>query len=427
MVIKNFNELATTPLRKDCLQIAEAGLEAIRTQNLVRQQFNLDKVSNILKVQEKTFDLKKFKRIICIGFGKVALEAVTAIQESLGDRISCGFVIDLKQGSLNNIVCKIGTHPQPTMINVEATQELLEMLGNTAEDDLVICVVGGGGSSLLCSPHDSTCINQSLLIDVLMKKGASIQEINTVRKHISEVKGGHLAKICYPATVIGLIFSDIPGNDISQVASGPTTYDSSTIEDTKLILKKYTVLADTGFQSYPLQETPKESKYFDNVHNFLFSSGSIALQACKKEAEKLNYKVSIFSEQFQGEARILGPEIVNTSKGPKTCLLGCGESTVIVKGKGTGGRNQELVLSALQYLKDNQVITSIASDGHDNSDTAGAIGDKNTLKKASELNLNPKEFQKENDSFSFFSKTGGLIQTGLTGSNVSDFFILLEQ
>jgi Fe-S cluster assembly scaffold protein SufB len=213
MIFKNFEQLAISQLRRQALSIAAEGYAAIDTRRAIEKYFRFEPGSETLWVKGKKIELKKFKRVICVGFGKAAFEAVSGIYEKLGSRIACGYVIDLKDGQIGNLVCKIGTHPTPTLVNVKATQELVKMLSGLSGDDLVICVVSGGGSALLCYPHELSCEKESEIISALTVKGADIFELNTVRKHISKVKGGQLAKTLYPATCISLIFSDVPIND----------------------------------------------------------------------------------------------------------------------------------------------------------------------------------------------------------------------
>ncbi len=424
-MIKNFQQLATSSLRKSVLRIVEAGFEAIETKTAVEKNFIYDAKTQRLNILGQCFNIGQYKRIILVGFGKAALEAVTAIQTILKGRIACGFVLDLKEGSLGNIVCKIGTHPLPTKINIEATNELVAMLDACTEEDLVICVVSGGGSALLCSPHNMECETEVSIISALTVSGADIYELNTVRKHISTVKGGRLAKIIYPATSINLIFSDVPGDDLNVVASGPTVKDMSTNADAAIILNKYNVLEICELPSCNLLETPKEEKYFAKAHNILLVSAKQALLAMKEKAEELGFAVEVFSSSYQGEAKKLAPDIISRLK-RGVCLLGAGESTVKIAGHGKGGRNQEMALAALALIGENQVLACLASDGHDNTEAAGAIVDISTLARAKNLNLNPEKYLNNNDSFSFFETVGDQIQTGQTGANVSDFFVCLK-
>ncbi len=485
MTIKNFDQLATSDLRKQCLLIAEAGLAAVETPAVVRGQVRYDRNRDLLtiggeseirngtksgrKMSREKIDVRPFKRIVCIGFGKAALAAVTELYNIIGDRIACGFVIDLREGSVGNLVCRVGTHPSPTVVNVQATQELLALLNTCTKDDLVLCVVSGGGSSLLCYPHELSCEAESALIAALTVKGATIQGINTVRKHISKVKGGNLAKACYPATVVSLIFSDVPGNDISMVASGPTVRDTTTVHDAAAVLNRYNVLEMCKLPSCSLFETPKEDKYFAKVKNILLVSGQTVLEACRRKADELGFAASIYSDKVMGEAREVGAAVAAMTTGkPKSprlagasasdptsqlkplskhsCLLGVGETTVTLRGPGKGGRNQEMALGALAQLgalgswraniasrslpKEfplaDAVLACIASDGKDNSDAAGAIADASVAKKAAALHLDPQIYLDNNDSYHFFEQTGDLIFTGPTGANAADFFVLLK-
>jgi len=424
-IIQNFEQLATSSLRKKVLRIAEAGFFAINTKAAVNSAVVYDEKKKKLTVRGQIFDLKHFKKVICIGFGKSAFDAVSELHNKLGQFITAGYVIDLKEGDLGIITSRIGTHPYPTTVNIQATKELVEQLSDCTAEDLVLCVVSGGGSSLLCYPHDMTCEAEVSIMAALTVKGANIMEMNTVRKHISKVKGGNLAKLIYPATCISFIFSDVPGDDISMVASGPTVPDTTTMRDAAEILKKYNILEACQMPACNLVETPKEKKYFERVHNILIVSSKQALDAMSVEAENLGYKVTVYSRRFEGIAAELGTQIAKAGK-PGYCLLGTGESTVQIKGTGVGGRNQEMALSALSFLSSGQVFAALASDGHDNSDAAGAIIDASTAARAKNLQLDSAAYLENNDSFHFFESVGDHIHTGLTGANVSDFFVLLE-
>ena len=425
MVTKNFESIARTPLRKQALLIGEAVYEAINTKAVIDRTVNYNEKTEALKIADRLFDLKKFKRVLCIGFGKVALEAVTEIQAKLQHKIVCGFVIDLKEGSLGNIVCRVGTHPYPSKVNVEATKELLAMLSGSSEDDLILFVVSGGGSSLLCSPHEMSCEVQVSIIASLTAAGSPIRDINTVRKHISNVKGGQLAKLCYPATVVSLIFSDVPGDDMSLVASGPTVLDATTVQDAKEILSRYNILDKCGLASCTLLETPKEQKYFENVYNVIVVSSKEAMAAAKSKAQDLGWNVLVYSDRYEGNAHEFGKKVVKLVERGQ-CLIGAGETTVIVKGHGLEGRSQAMALAALPLLNDDQVLLALASDGQDHSDAAGAIVDSTSLKVAQKLGLDGQVYLDNNDSYHYFESTGDLVFTGLTGSNISDFFICLR-
>jgi glycerate-2-kinase len=425
-IIKNFDTLATSVLRKQALLIAEAGLKAVNTTRVVQKQVSYLPKSHQLAVGKIKFDLKKFERVFCVGIGKAALQAVTAVQEILKDKITAGYIIDLRAGELpHHIISRVGTHPNPSLQNIDYTKELVALVENLTERDLVLSVISGGGSSLFTWPYDLSVEEQSNLFKALTRQGATISELNTVRKHTDRVKGGNLAKLMYPATSINLIFSDVPGDDLSMVASGPTVKDLSTIREASEILKKYGVLEFLDLSKLKLYETPKEDKYFVKTHNLLAVSGKTALRAMAARAEDLGFDVKIFSEHFSGEAKTLGAEIAKITQTGQ-CLLGAGESTVQIRGQGVGGRNQEMALGALPNIAEYQVLACVASDGRDNTDAAGAVVDQGTRFKANKLGMDPAVYLSSNDSYHFFESTGDLIMTGLTGANVSDFFVCIK-
>src|SRR3989344_4656685 len=418
MFIKNFDQLAATPQRKIVLELIEEALSSIQSENIINNSIKLDRDNFWIK--DKNFDLSSFERVFLIGFGKGSAKNSKLIEEKLGDRLTAGHVIDTNPETFNKIHFTQGTHPLPSQTNVDFVNDLLSKFKNLTEKDLVIVVITGGGSALFESPNISfeklIAINEALL-----KSGANISEMNTVRKHLSKVKGGGLAKHLYPARVLGVIASDVPGNDLSVISSGPTVKDPTTIEDALSILKKYNI----NVPKDDLIETPKEDKYFEKVSNILILSNLTALETMKKKAQELGFKTEILSDKFQGEARNAGSDLVSKTA-PNSILLVGVETTVKVTGSGQGGRNQEVVLGALGNLDYKTAICSFDSDGWDNSPFAGALGDFKTLEKARELNLNPQEFLDNNNSLEFFQKTGDGIETGRLPSNVSDLIIILK-
>ena len=249
--------------------------------------------------------------------------------------------------------------------------------------------------------------------------------MNTLRKHLSKVKGGGLAKLLSPAKVVSLIFSDVPGNDLSFIASGPTVKDETTIGQAFDIYKKYR-LEELKLSEHDLTETPKENSIFNKVENILMLSNLTALNAMKRKAEEKNIKVEIYSDKFQSDAELAGKTLLNKVSSHSVLLAG-GETTVhVTNPKGKGGRNQVVVLAALYDLDKNSVISSFDSDGWDNMDIAGAIGDTETLEKAKKAGINPEEFLKENNSLAFFRNTQDGIVTGRLPSNVSDLIIIYK-
>jgi len=422
-IIKNWNELSITSLREDALQILEAGLESVATENVIESQIVLK--DGDLCIKDARICLGLYKRVFFVGIGKCALDAGAVFEKLLGDRITDGIVLDVRGGVLKKLRSYVGTHPYPSEQNLEATRAIVKMFDNITVEDLVITVISGGGSSLLCMPHDLKCEVLANITKGLMDKGASIHEINIVRKHTSDIQGGQLAKLLFPATVISFIFSDVPGNDIGTVASGPTVMDASTQEDAEKILAKYDILTLCTLPHCELVETPKNPKYFERVTNILLVTGHKALEAMAKKAIALGYKSTIVTDNLEGEARVVGEKLAREENASRVCKLYGGETTVRVWGQGKGGRNQELVLAALPHLVMNKVIIAAASDGWDNSDVAGALGDKDLFEHAQGLHADPSQSLDTNNSYEFFSRIGGHIKTGRTGINVSDLYFIL--
>lgn len=425
-MIHNALQLATTPARKQILRIFEAGLNAIDTDRLMTEEFSYDKKRDILYLKQRTFPLKGYQKVVVVGAGKVAAKVAAAIEAKMLDRLTGGLVIDIVPGETQKIVSRVGTHPLPSSSNVSATQEIITALENLTAKDLVITIIGGGGSSLLTNPQVISLEAERKITQALMDSGASITEMNTVRKHLSSVKGGGLAKYAYPATVISLIFSDIPGDDISQVASGPTVLDHTTVDDAMAIMHRYRILDRCSMDHCGMRETPKESKYFAKVHNILFCSSQLALQAMTAKAHDLGLQTKIWHTAFSGEARDLAKQILQELK-PKQCLVAAGESVVTIKKhKGSGGRNQEMALAAMMQLPPDTTFAALNSDGHDNSDVAGAIVDSSNLATAQAKGLDLQTHLDNHDEYSLLSDLNASIITGHTGTNVSDLVVAIR-
>lgn len=419
MIIKNAQKLATTPLRKDALEILDAGYSAINPKAILTTKITIE--GEVLKINGKPFNLRDYRNIYIAGIGKASLLTATYLESLLGSRITDGVVIDIRKGKLKNIRTFKGTHPLPSEDNIKATDQMIDMLSKVTASDLVITIISGGGSALLCKPILKINKLQGVFNN-LLKSGANIEEMNTVRKHLSQVHGGNLARIAFPATVIGLLFSDIPVSDLSVIASGPTFMDKSSISDAEKIINKYH-LPDVEFQ-----ETPKDTKYFTMISNFLILSNISAIEGMKDKAIELGYETRVITNQFQSDANTAGEKILEELTGKKQAIIVGGETTVKVTGKGKGGRNQHLVLAALKDLKPGQLIASIASDGKDNiEEAAGAIGDQETIEKMEKAKLDPKNYIEKNDSYNFFKKIDDNIITGPTGTNVSDLMLALSE
>ena len=423
-LIKNFAELATSENRKMALEIAEAGLSAINTEKAVRSAVSL--TGDTLSISGEEFNLAKFKKIKVVGFGKASVLGAATLEQILGNKIEKGVVIGLEKIKLEHIETFAGTHPRPSEANVEAGKKIYEITKDADADDLIIVLVSGGGSALLCD-GENEYLEGAKLYDAFLKSGKTITEINTVRKHLSLLKGGGLSKVAYPATVISLIFSDVPGDAFEDVASGPTYKDKTTIEDAEKII------AENNLGEFKLVETPKDDKYFEKVHNFVLVSNKTAVEAMAEKAKEFNFEVNIISTTLYDEVSEALEKIFAPQK-DNTVVLAAGEPSIVVpKGEGKGGRNLHMGLSVIKNklmdtkeLQDS-VFISLASDGMDNSDAAGAVVDKSTIEKAEKLGLVPKDYADRFDSYDFFEKTGDKIFTGPTGSNVSDLMILLTK
>lgn len=422
--IQNFSLLAKTPERKIVLDLIEAALSSIQPDHVLKNHFTLS--DNILTIQEQTFNLPSFNRIFLLGFGKGSAGISKIIENNLKELLTNGYVIDTTVQRFSKINFTLGTHPLPSRQNYDFTLRSIENLGNLTSKDLVLIVICGGGSAMLVSPYDTSLDNKIAINKALLQSGATIFEMNTVRKHLSKVKGGMLAKLLYPAVVASLIFSDVPGNDLSTIASGPTVMDQTSVNDAVEIVVKYNILDKVPIEKNSFTETPKEDKYFKSVHNILVLSNLTALQAMEKKATELGYKPRIFTNKFQGEARVSGKTLIDETNTNEILLVG-GETTVKVIGKGKGGRNQEVVLGSLQFLDDKTTITSFDSDGWDFETLDGAIADLKTIEKAKELNLSANDYLDNNDALTFFIKTGDGIETGRLPSNVSDLMIVFKK
>lgn len=425
--IKNFDELATTNARRAALEIAEAGLAAIDTTQAIRSLVRLE--DSLLTIGGRKFALDKLGKIVIGGVGKCALAAAEALEDILGDRVSHGVALYIAgEPKLKKIKAIKGTHPLPSEENMRGAKMLIDNVSALRENDLVIFVVSGGGSTLLCFPEGMGFREEASIMQALTRAGAAIQEINTVRKHLSLARGGYLTKYAYPANTVSLIFSDVPGNDIQFVASGPTVKDTTTIAEAELILKKYNILNMCGIEKCGLMETPKEDKYFARAEHIIAVSNKVALNAMEKKAKELGLNPVIRDQNLFGEAREVGHKILNElRRAPsKAVFLYGGETTVTVKGGGRGGRNLELALAALAGINGEELIMPFTSDGRDNSDLAGAICDIITKKKADDARIAIEKYLGDNNSYPFFRAVGNYIETGDTGSNVSDLIIALK-
>jgi glycerate-2-kinase len=422
MLIRNFNSLALTKERELLLKALNYGLEKIQPENYLKEKIKF--YESVLEISGKTYDLENFENVYLISYGKGSSLISKYLEENLGDFLKEGYVIDTKEADFKKIYFTLGTHPLPSKENLEFTEKVVKRFeGKLRESDLVIVITCGGGSVLFEKPAKVGLEEIIKINEELLKSGADIYEMNTVRKHLSLVKGGGLAKILYPAKIISLILSDIPGDDISFIASGPTVKDETTLKEALETVRKFNI--KTVKEEW-LIETPKEDIYFENIDYFLLLSNKDILNEIKNFLEKERFETEILTYTLSGNVKEIAEKFKSLKAENKIYLCG-GETTVEVKGKGIGGRNQELVLWFLKFLKEeprNTIFISFNTDGIDNTEFGGALGDLLSLKKAEEMNLNIDEFLQNNDSFNFFKKIDDGIITGKLSSNVSDIMIL---
>ncbi len=436
-----------TSLRKHANEIFKHVLSTLDPEQLVKKKTSIR--DSTLLVEKREYDLNNYENIYVVGGGKACAPMAKAMEELLGDRIDKGLiVVKYNHGlPLKKIETVEASHPIPDKNGVRGTSNILRLLSKTGEKDLVICLVSGGGSALLVQPHKGITLQDIQTTSAeLLACGATIDEINTVRKHLSSVKGGQLAKAACPSTLITLILSDVVGDPMDIIASGPTVPDESTFEDAYAIIQKYSLEEKipnsvSGFfrkgMTGEIEETPRGgNEIFDNIQNVIVGSNKIALEAAEKKAREMGYNTIILSSLVEGESRetakffaAIAKEVSRTGTPvPKpACIIAGGETTVTIKGKGKGGRNQEFALSAAIEIEgcEGIVILGAGTDGTDGpTDATGAIVDYNTCKDAREkFHQKPEEFLSRNDSYNFFKKTGEHIITGPTMTNVMDIMI----
>lgn len=452
--MKGGNKEIIGRIREEAREIFLNALRAVDPYRAIKNSVRISGNTLMVGSQDKeeiAFNLAQFNNIYVIGAGKATAPMARAIEEILGDRINKG-IINVKYGFTENLkrtqIIEAG-HPIPDENGIQGTKRIIELLKHTKEGDLIISLISGGGSALLPMPADGISLqDKQEITKELLRCGASIDEINAVRKHISLSKGGQLARTAHPATTINLMLSDVVGDRMDVIASGPFVPDKSTFEDVLKIFKRYQILDGVpdpirkhiyrGLRG-EIQETPKENDpVFEKVHNLIIGSNILALKSAKRRAEELGYNTLILSSMVEGETRdiaimhsAIAKEIIRTGNpiSPPACIISGGETTVTIKGDGLGGRNQEFCLSCAIEISDvdgNVVILSGGTDGNDGpTDSAGGIVDPFTIKRAQNAGLNALEFLMRNDSYNFLKQTGDLLITGPTNTNVMDVRLII--
>jgi glycerate 2-kinase len=424
-----------------------AGVESVLPDRLIRANVRVE--GSILYIIGNSYDLNKYEHLFILGAGKASALMARELEDLLGDRITEGVVV-VKYGHacrLNRIRLLESGHPIPDENGRIAADALIELADQAGEKDLVICLLSGGASALLADfPEGSTLEELSLLNSLLLTCGAGIREVNTVRKHFSRIKGGQLAARIYPATLISLILSDVVGDPIDMIASGPTCPDPSTFGDVLQILHQYKLweelppYAVRHFEAGGaglLPETPKpEDPLFTRTHHQIIGNNQLALNAAARRALDLRMSVNILSSTLEGDVRTVADVLLDTvwniqqdqSIRKPVCLLAGGETTIDVKGTGLGGRNQHFALYVASKLTGRCGITLLCAgtDGTDGpTDAAGAVVDCLTFTDAQRLGMDPEMYLQNYDSYPFFSQAGGQVVTGSTMTNVMDMMVLI--
>ncbi|MFQ5975558.1 MAG: glycerate kinase [Candidatus Hydrothermarchaeales archaeon] len=443
-LIKNGSTLRDRKAREIALKILEKVLEEADPKRAVKKIFRIR--GHELDVKGTKFNLREMENIYVIGGGKASGGMAETLEEILGQRITKGFV-NIPEGTkarykTSRIELNETSHPIPNENGVEGSRRILQIADEAREKDLVLILISGGGSSLMPLPLEGLSLKDlQNVTDELLKSGAVINELNAVRKHLSGIKGGRLAMACYPAMAIVLIISDVVGDPLDVIASGPTVPDPSTYNDAMEILRKYGLIGKfPRIREHLLEgsrgKIPESLKPYDEAfsrtHNFLIGCNKMVIQKIHEDIST-RYKSEVLATDLEGEARevgeMLGETIMNKrgSISLPYVIISGGETTVTVKGKGVGGRNQELVLGAMSKLNgEGVVIASMGTDGIDGkTDAAGAIADGRSLKKAIELGLSPQDYLDNNDSYNFFKRMGELVMTGPTGTNVNDVIVMV--
>jgi glycerate 2-kinase len=436
-------------LRGDAIKIFRAALAAADAGSAVRRHVSVSRGK--LRAGGVVLPLAGLDRVFLISVGKAAAEMAAAVEEIFGPRLTAGIAVSKHAPRKRRLrVTRVmeAEHPIPGEAGARAASAVRELLRELNARDLLMAAISGGASALLPAPIEPITLEaKQQTTDLLLRAGANIRELNAVRKHMSMLKGGRLARLAYPATVVSLMLSDVIGDLVDVIGSGLTAPDESTFEDALAVLQKFELLDKVPrvVRRYLEQgargeapETPKSGDpAFENVHNIVVGSNRLALEAAVAEAKELGLRPLILSSTMQGEAREVArahAEILReavSSGNPvarPACILSGGENTVTVRGGGTGGRNQEFALAAALAIDglEDVLVLSAGTDGTDGpTDAAGAMATGGTVQRAQRLGLKAREYLADNNSYAFFDALGDLLRTGPTGTNVMDIHLML--
>jgi len=444
------------PPAADARTIFSASLERVDPVRMMARVLRL--TGDLLRIETgaetRTIDLRAFDRIIAFGAGKASARMALGLEACLGDRLTGGVVV-VKTGhgeSLARTRLLEASHPVPDATSIAAAEALLALGQQADERTLFIGLTSGGGSALLCAPQAGLSLEDKReTTRLLLGCGASIREINCVRKHLSAIKGGRLAAALAPATVLNLILSDVIGDDLSAIASGITAPDPTSYGGALAVLQRYDVLGQVPTAARRILEAGARGDYletpkpgdplFRRTHNLIIGSNHQAVLAAQAKALELGYATLVLTSRLEGEAREAGRFLMAIAEDVRdrqlplkapACLLCGGETTVTLRGKGKGGRNQELALAALAHFEQEPermrgiTLLSAGTDGNDGpTDAAGAFACSDLLTKALEQGLVANTYLARNDSYPFFQQIDGLLKTGPTNTNVCDLQVVL--
>lgn len=397
--------------------------------------------------------LEAFSHVAAAAMGKAALASAAVFERDWTGVLDDGYAV-VPKGYVSTIPDRFalpecieigeGGHPLPDEGSIHAAHRVLQLSQRLAEDDLLIVLISGGGSALCTDfPGDITLDDAQTTFDLLLQAGADIYALNTVRKHMTRIGGGRLAAAASPARVVSVIISDVVGDDLSIIASGPTVGDPTTFSDAVDVLRDARLWDEvpesvrrhfeSGLRTGEGETPGPDSPIFDRVTNRIVASNKTALEAAADAAKAEGYGVCVDARPLTGEAREVGRRIareaLDRARGERICLIAGGETTVTVHGEGRGGRNQELALAAALEISEAPVPAVFLSGGTDGidgpTDAAGAVVTRETIGRARQAGLDPKTYLDRNDSYAFFERVGGLLRTGPTHTNVMDVTIAL--
>ncbi|GAB7118021.1 glycerate kinase type-2 family protein [Natrinema sp. JCM 9743] len=438
-MIANRDRLAASEARDIALDCVAAGIEAGHPRTVVRDTVALEGAT--LRIADATYDLREYDTLVVLGGGNAAAHVAVALEAILGDRIDSGVVVTDDPAETERVTVRAGDHPIPSERGVDAAGDVLAAADAADGDTLVLAAITGGGSALMPAPAgDLSLADLRTTTDALLASGADIGDINAVRKHLSALKGGRLARRAAPATVASLVLSDVVGNDPSVIASGPVAPDESTFDDALAVLERYEIDAPGSVQARlergaagEIAETPgPDDAAFETVSNHIIADGMTTLDAARDAAAERGYETLVLSSRVRGEARdaaathvAIAEEVLATGRpvAPPAVVLSGGETTVTVRGDGTGGPNQEFATSAALHLADGSeiAVAAVDTDGSDGAtDAAGALVDGTTVADPDAA----REALANNDAYPYLESRDGLLCTGPTGTNLNDLRVI---